>query len=141
MDHRHDGRHILVRIDRGEELVSSLTRLCAEHGIGCASLHSGIGAVRDAQVAYYDVQHGTYTKRAIREVCELVGLSGNVALVDGKPFIHAHVALAKGDLEVLGGHLDAAVVAVTAEVFLDVWEQPISREPDPDLGLNLLKFQ
>lgn len=140
MDHRHEGRHILARFDRGEELVSSLTNLCREHDIGCASLTSGIGAVRDAEVAYFDLQHQTYRTRKIREICEIVSLSGNVALVQGEPFLHAHVALAKGDLEVLGGHLLGAIVAVTAEVFLDVWEQHVTREPDPDLKLNLLKL-
>ena len=139
MEHCHEGNRLLVRIERGEEVVSSLTEVCREHKIGCASI-SGIGAVRDAEVGYYDLQDLEYRKRTIREVCELVSLSGNVALIDGESFVHTHAALGKGDLELLGGHLFSATVAVTVEVFLDIWERDIKRELDPDMKLNLIKL-
>ena len=137
MEHRHEGRRILVRFDVGEEIVSGLTELCHTHGVGCASL-SGIGAVREAQVGYFDVRTLDYRIRNIREVCELVSLIGNVALYEGEPLVHAHVGLAKGDLELLGGHLFTATVAAAVEVFLDVWETPVVREFDPQLKLKLL---
>ncbi len=139
MEHCHEGNKILVRIERGEEVVSSLTEVCRKHQIGCASL-TGIGAVRDAEVGYYDLQDLDYRKRTIREVCELVSITGNVALVDGEPFVHTHVALGKGDLELLGGHLFGATVAVTVEVFIDVWERSVNREHDPEMKLNLIKL-
>ena len=128
----------LIRLDRGEEVISVLTRLCRDRGIECARL-SGIGAVKDAELGYYDLAELSYVTRTIPDICELVSLQGNVALVDGKPFVHAHASLGNRNLELLGGHLAKATVAVTVEVFLETFEPKLERTFDPEVKLNLLR--
>jgi predicted DNA-binding protein with PD1-like motif len=140
MEHRptKPGTRLLVRLDRGEEVLASLAALCSEQGIACASL-TGIGAVRDAELGYYDLESFTYATRSVPEVCELVSLVGNVALVDGAPFVHAHATLGDRELRLVGGHLVRATVAVTAEIFLDVHEGELERALDPEVRLKLLR--
>jgi len=140
MEHRNLGARRLVRLDRGEEVLSTLVSLCADQGIACASL-AGIGAVMDAELGYYDLGGFTYLTRTIPEVCELVSLVGNVALVDGTPFVHAHASLGDRDLRLVGGHLIRATVAVTVEVFLDVHETRLERAFDPGVRLKLLRLR
>jgi uncharacterized protein len=138
MRHERLGDRIFVRLDRGEELLVALTRFCKDQGIGCASL-TGIGAVEDSVLGYYDLGLFTYLNKTIPGVCELVSLTGNVTLVDGEPFIHAHACLGRRDLTILGGHLVQATVAVTAEVFLDPCEGSLERVLDPEVKLKLIE--
>ena len=62
-----------------------------------------------------------------------------MALVEGQPFVHAHVVLGQRDLRAVGGHLVEARVAVTVEVFVDVMEGEVQREQDPEVRLKLLR--
>lgn len=139
MEHRHLNDQLVVELDRGEEVLESLTVLCKDHEITCARL-SGIGAVKDAKLGYYDLSELTYLTRTIPDVCELVSLIGNVALVDGVPFIHAHVSLGDRELKLVGGHLVRATVAVTAEIFIHPYDHQLKRAYDPEVKLNLLKL-
>jgi uncharacterized protein len=138
MDHKHLGDRLFVRLDRGDEVIASLTALCKDHDIGGASL-TAIGAVKDAELGYYDLESFTYLKRDVPEVCELLGLSGNVALVDGEPFVHAHATLGRRDFSTLGGHLVQATVAVTVEVFLEPTPTALTRELDEAVKLKLVR--
>lgn len=132
------GERLFVRLDRGEEVVGTLTNLCKEMNIGCAAL-TGIGAVKDIELGYYDLSLYTYLNKKIPDICELVSLTGNVALVEGEPFVHAHACVARRDLRMLGGHLVRATVAVTVEAFLLVGQTPLIRELDPEVKLKLVR--
>ena len=131
--------HVMVRLDRGEEVISALTELCKNHGIEAGHL-SAIGAVRDAELGYYDLASFSYQTRKLPEIYELVSFLGNVALVDGEPFVHAHATLGSPDLSLLGGHLMSATVAVTLEVVLTVFDTRFERALDPEVKLKLLKL-
>ena len=48
MQYRRFGDRIVARIDRGEEIVASLARLCAAEGVELASV-TAIGAVKSAR--------------------------------------------------------------------------------------------
>jgi len=138
MEHRHEGRRVVVRLDRGEEVIAGLTALCSDHGYGGASL-TGIGAVEDAELGYYHLPTYSYETRRERGICEVLSMVGNVALVEGEPFVHVHVVLGRRDLSTLGGHLVSATVAVTVEVYLDVLEGPMERKLDSEVRLKLLQ--
>lgn len=130
---------VMVRLDRGEEVIASLTNLCKDHEIEAAHL-SAIGAVRNAEIGYYDLKSFSYLTRKFPEIYELVSLSGNVALVDGEPFVHAHATLGSSDFSVHGGHLVAATVAVTVEAVVTVFDTRFQRSLDPEVKLKLLRL-
>lgn len=129
----------VLKLERGEELVATLTDFCARRGIGGA-IFSGIGAVEKVKIGYYDLPKRAYFFRDEPEVFEVASMQGNVALVDGKPLIHAHAILSRCDetCECIGAHIREAYVAVTLEVFLTPLSVPLSRKFDEDIGLKLL---
>lgn len=125
----------LVRLDRGEEVIEALTSFAARRKIGCGFLQ-GIGAVENAEIGYFDLARKRYRRRTIAPVAEAVGLSGNISLLDGKPFIHAHIILAGPDQKVTGGHLFSAAVAITLEIYVRVIRGRLIRKHDPKTGFN-----
>ena len=133
-----EGNMHLLRVDRGEDLVASITRYCDEAGIDSACV-SGIGAVMGVEIGTYDLPARKYLRRQLEGVFELLSLSGNVVSVDGKAFMHAHATLGLADLTVLGGHLFAAVVAVTGEIFLVETPMALTRKMNDQVGLKLIE--
>ncbi|MDD4052947.1 MAG: DNA-binding protein [candidate division Zixibacteria bacterium] len=125
----------LVRLDRGEEVIETLTSFAARRKIGCGFLQ-GIGAVENAEIGYFDLAKKKYRRRTIASVAEAVGLNGNISLLDGKPFIHAHIILAGPDQKVAGGHLFSANVAITLEIYVRVIRGRLIRKHDPKTGFN-----
>lgn len=123
----------LVRLERGEEAISSLTAFAAERKIPCGVL-SGIGAVKDLTLGYFDTLARRYRKRHIRKTVEVVSLTGNISHLDGKPFVHAHITVAEQDQKLRGGHFFRGVVAVTLEIHIDVIARRLNRVFDPQTG-------
>ena len=131
--------HILI-LAKGEEVVQTITDYCAREKIHTAWIQGGIGAVKHAQIGYYDDKVKEYDFRLLPGPFEVAAMQGNVATVDGAPFIHLHAVLSNMDegIGCIGAHLKAATVSVTLEVFLNVIELPMSRRYDEVIGLNLL---
>jgi uncharacterized protein len=130
------GRCLLVRLDHGADIIKQISDLLDKEKIESATFWA-IGALTDAKIAYYDQASHEYKTVSINEPVELVSFSGNVTLRDGKPFLHAHAALAFSDGNVVGGHLTAGRV-FAAEVFLqELLGEPLIREHDSTTGLYL----
>jgi predicted DNA-binding protein with PD1-like motif len=129
-----NGRTHLFILDRGEPLIATLTpvleALCLTGGF-----ISGLGALRDAQLGYYELHRKQYIRKTFTDDYELVSLTGNIAIKDGKPFIHVHAALSDAEFRVFGGHLFEANVAVTAEISIVPFEFAPERISNPDVGL------
>jgi uncharacterized protein len=128
-----------VRLESGDALHDSLVRLAAREGIGFAAF-SGLGAVRSASVAYYNVETRAYETLDVEEQLEVTSLVGNVSIRDGQPFVHAHANLGRRDLSVFGGHLMAAVAHSTLEIWVTTQADRVERLPDEETGLALLEL-
>jgi predicted DNA-binding protein with PD1-like motif len=130
------GRCLLARLDHGAEIIRQITLLAEEKRVE-AGAFCAIGALSQAELAYYDQASAEYRKITVEGPVELVYASGNISLRDGRPFVHAHGALADSKGGVLGGHLVSGVV-FAAEVFLlELLGPPLNREHDPVTGLYL----
>ncbi len=129
----------IIKLERGEELIATLTQYCADANIQNA-VFQGIGAVERVKIGYYDLGTREYFFRDEPGVFEVASMQGNVALVEGKPFIHAHAVLSRCDntLECIGAHIKEAYVAVTLEIFLTPLDSAIERKHDDSIGLKLL---
>ncbi len=125
-----------LRLKRGEPVIESMTRFAREQEITAAQI-SGIGAVSGVTLGYFDLTRREYNRKKFDGVYELLNLAGNISLVDGEPFVHAHIVLANPDYQVIGGHLFEAEVAVTVEIVLRVFPQKINRKFDPEVNLKL----
>ena len=61
-----------------------------------------------------------------------------VALQDGKPAVHSHLAIGHPAGRVEGGHLTEAYVFPTVELFLMVYPTPLYKKADPETDLHLI---
>jgi len=134
------GTNYVIRLDAGEKIVATLLSFCERQGIG-SGFFNGLGAVREAELGHFDPATGGYSWTKLSGSYEIVSLYGNVTVVDGKPFIHAHAAFGDSELNVRGGHLKEAVVSVTCEITLTRFRDEIGRKKDERSGLSKLALE
>lgn len=127
----------LVRLDKDEELVRSLTKLCADESI-TSGIVSGIGGAQWAELAFYHLDQKAYEFDRIDEPLELSALSGNISLVNGKPSLHLHATVSDMNYHAYGGHLKELAVAGTCEVFIQVLDTTLERVHNDNVGLKVL---
>lgn len=134
------GSTYVVRLDAGERIIETLTALCERDAIG-GGFFNGLGAVGEAEVGRYDPAVDAYDWTVLSGPYEIVSLYGNITTFEGKPFIHAHIALGDNTFAVRGGHLKEAVVSVTCEVTLTRFRDDIGRKKDEGTGLLRLALE
>jgi uncharacterized protein len=131
------GSTYVVRLEPDERIVETLTGLCEREGIGAGYFH-GLGAVSRAELGHFEPAAGDYIWMELEGPWEIVSLYGNVAVLDGQPFVHAHAVLSDRSFAVRGGHLREAVVSATCEIALIRPGGEIGRKKDAGSGLFLL---
>jgi uncharacterized protein len=124
---RQFGSRYVMRIDRGEEIVESMKAFLAQSGVLSGSV-SGIGAVSEAEVARFVAATKQYVTMKLEGEHEITALNGTIAVLNGKPVLHLHMALADTSFRGFGGHLLSAVVSGTCEVVVEVFEGYLKRE-------------
>jgi len=125
-------------LSQGDDVATALLAFANDQKIQSAHF-SAIGAVRDPEVAWFDVGRREYKGMTLREQMEVLNLSGDVALgADGRPVVHAHIALARSDGAAWGGHLLGATVSPTLEVFVTAYPVALQKRLDPATGLQLI---
>jgi predicted DNA-binding protein with PD1-like motif len=122
----------------GDEVTSLLLAFAREHHINAAHF-TGIGALQNVRLGYWDWQRKEYLPIAIDEQVEVLALTGNIASgPDGSPRLHAHIVIGKSDGSAHGGHLLEARVRPTLEIVLTEAPAELRRVTDEDTGLALL---
>ena len=129
----------LITLERGELVLATLQRFCAEMGIKNGHL-TGIGAVEKLTCGYYELATKEYHFTEYPELCEVVSLTGNVFLKDGAPFIHAHGVFTDTKNQAFGGHVVEMQVGVTLEVLLTPLTSAFARVPNECIGLSLIEL-
>lgn len=132
-----DERVWALVFDAGEEVMAALADWTRSQGITACSF-TGIGAFSRATLGFFDLERRDYDRIEVDEQMEVLALTGNVALADGKPKIHAHVVLGARDGSARGGHLLAGTVRPTLELSARDSPAPLERRHDPATGLPLL---
>ena len=127
---------IVARCERGEDLYACLDRLVKDHGVRSGAFQV-IGAVSRAKVGVFE--HGKYAWLEHVGALEISSCTGNVAVKEGQPFVHAHAVFGDEKGTIITGHVgEGCVVDPTAEVHLAVYDGEILRRRDPDTGLWVL---
>jgi predicted DNA-binding protein with PD1-like motif len=132
-------RTFALVFDKGDEVLENLLAFAREHGLAAAEF-TGLGALSDAVLGYFDWQRKDYVRIPIDEQVEVLNLTGNVALADGEPKLHAHIVLGKADGTAHGGHLLGGHVRPTLEVIVTESPRHLERRSDPETGLALLRL-
>jgi predicted DNA-binding protein with PD1-like motif len=122
---------------QGDEAFSGLLEFAQKYHVTSAHF-TAIGAVSGATLAWFDPQRKMYKKIPITGQHEVIGMSGDIALYQGKPVVHTHMIVGAPDGTTSAGHVLAAYVSPTLEVMVTVDPVTMQKRFDPDTDLTLI---
>lgn len=133
------GDTIVMRLEKGEEIITSVKNICLEKNITAGSV-SAIGAVDHIVIGLYKVKEKKYYSSTYDEEMEMTSLSGNISIKDNEPYLHFHGNFGREDGSVIGGHLNEARISATCEIVIHRINGFIGRKFDEEIGLNVIEF-
>lgn len=128
---------LVLNLEPKEELHETLLNFCDAEGI-IGGTFTGLGACSSASLAYYNLKSKSYEQHEIVEDLEILSLTGNIGMLDGKSMLHVHGVFGRRGLSTLGGHIFKLRVSGACEIHLTTLPTPLSRSFDEATGLNLL---
>ena len=144
MEYRKYGDAFYIRMDKGNEIMGEILKVCKEKGIRSCTF-SGIGGCGKAEIQTFIPETGTFKMCQIEGMLELVSLTGNI-IMDEKDdyYSHAHAVFAYKVGEnhhIAAGHIKSIYVSYTAEIELrPVVGGEIKRKYDPETGTGFWNF-
>lgn len=125
-----------VRLEKNEEIIEELTRLCNKEGIKAGSIQ-GLGAAGRVVIGLFDPGEKEYHKVEYQYPMEITSLIGNISTKDGETYLHCHINVCDSEMNVRGGHLNECVISATGEIIVTVVEGTVERKFSDEIGLNL----
>jgi hypothetical protein len=122
---------------QGDEAFSGLLEFAEKYHVTSAHF-TAIGALNGATLGWFDPQRKMYKKIPINGQHEVVGMSGDIALYQGKPVVHTHMVVGNPDGTTLGGHVLEAYVSPTLEVMVTVDAVAMQKRFDAATDLTLI---
>ncbi|WP_437630947.1 PPC domain-containing DNA-binding protein [Sorangium sp. So ce854] len=137
-------RHLIIRLDRGEELPAALVRALDEVEARAGWIE-GVGSLEQAEIALFDQASRAHAKtRVLEGPCDVAALSGSIAVQQGETSLRLSATLARESgvgLQLAAGELVWARVyglELRVTVFDDL---PLARTFDERTGLMQLTAQ
>lgn len=131
MGYKVYGNTIVIRLEIGEEIISTIADVCNKEGV-TGAYFTGIGATGHVRFGAGNEIEGKYEVTEINEKMEIVHLTGDVAMKEGKCMPHAHVVLAgQGGKTIVGGHLEEGTIFSTADIFIVKLEGVLNKKLFP----------
>ena len=137
VSHGEQSRQFAVIFYQGDEAFSGLLEFAEKYHITSAHF-TAIGAVNGATLGWFDPQRKMYKKIPIEGQHEVIGMSGDIALYQGKPVVHTHMIVGTSDGTTRGGHVLAAFVSPTLEVMVTDDPVAMKKRLDPETDLTLI---
>jgi len=122
---------------QGDEAFSGLAEFAEKYHVTSAHF-TAIGAMDGATLGWFDPQRKMYKKIPVSGQQEAIGMSGDIALYQGKPIVHTHMVLGGPDGTTHGGHVLEAYVSPTLEVMVTVDPVTMQKRFDPATDLTLI---
>lgn len=139
MEYRIFDETIVLRLEKGEEVIESIKSLCEKENIMLGSI-SGIGASNHVVVGLFKVEEKKYYSNTFEEDFEITNLTGNISRMNGEVYLHIHGTFANIEGKCIGGHLNKAIISATSEIIITKINGDIGRNFSEEIGLNLIKF-
>ena len=139
MDYKRFDDPILVRMDRGEEILEQVKAVALKEHVTLASVQA-LGAINDFTVGVYNVEEKKYYANDFKGSFEIVSLTGTIDTMNDEFYCHLHLSAGNEQGQVFGGHLNRAVVSATCEMVIRLIDGKIDRKYDDVTGLNLFHF-
>lgn len=131
------GQHAVLVFEAGEPVMAMLKRWLTEHKVSSGSF-TAIGAVRQVTLKYFNIAARHYEERELNEQLEVLHLIGNVGLLNGEPFVHAHITVSDREYRTYGGHFGDGVVSPILELTLTRVGGILTRRENAESGLTEL---
>src|SRR3984885_15367370 len=122
---------------QGDEAFSGLVEFAEKYQVTSAHF-TAVAALHGATLGWFDPQRKMYKKIPIVGQHEVIGMSGDIALYQGKPVVHTHMVVGSPDGSTLAGHVLAAYVSPTLEVMVTVDPITMQKRFDPQTDLTLI---
>lgn len=139
MEYKRFRDTLVVRMDRGEEILERLSEIAAKEQIQLASVQA-LGAISEFTVGVFKTAEKEFFPNDFRGDYEIVSLNGTINTLDGAFYCHLHLSAGNDKGEVFGGHLKRAVVSATCEMVIRLIDGTVDRYYDEEIGLNLFRF-
>ena len=139
MEYRKFNNQIIVRMDKGEEIIEKIKEIALKENINLANINA-LGATNNFVVGVYKVEEKKYYSNEFKGNFEIVSLTGTINTMNGEFYTHIHMSAGNDKGEVFGGHLNKAVVSATCEMVIDIIDGKVDRYFDKEIGLNLFEF-
>jgi predicted DNA-binding protein with PD1-like motif len=134
-----EGSRVMVKLSDGEDVFASLEAVAREHKIDSGAVLWGIGMLQDFEIGFFGP--GGYEKKAYADRHELLAFHGSIAM-RAEPKFHLHVAVARRDHGVVGGHLFRGKACVVNEIGIERFHTiRMNRKPNPRTTLNELEIE
>jgi predicted DNA-binding protein with PD1-like motif len=130
-------REYAVIFYQGDEAFSGLLEFAEKYHVTSAHF-TAIGALNRATLGWFDPQRKMYKKIPIDGQHEVIGMSGDIALYQGKPVVHTHLVVGSSDGTTRAGHVLAAYVSPTLEVMVTIDPIAMKKRFDPETDLTLI---
>ena len=122
---------------QGDEAFSGLLEFADKYHVTSAHF-TAIGALNGATLGWFDPQRKMYKKIPINGQHEVIGMSGDIALYQGKPVVHTHMVVGRPDGTTRASHVLDAYVSPTLEVMAIVDPIAMKKRFDPTTDLTLI---
>jgi predicted DNA-binding protein with PD1-like motif len=129
-----------VIFSTGDEAYSGLRAFAQKYNITSAHF-TAIGAISGATLGWLDTSRKSYKLMPFSGQMEVVSMSGDIALSQGKPFVHTHAVLGLPDGTTRGGHVVEMFVHPTLEVMVTVDPKSMQRVHDPETDMTIITPQ
>lgn len=140
MEYRVFGDSIVLRIQKGEEILDTIKAVCEQEKVALAEV-SGIGAVNDVTLGVFNSEKFEYESQQFTGDMEIASCTGNVSQMKGQTYLHLHMVVGNVTRGVVhAGHLNRAKVSLTGEFIIRRIDGSVDREYSREVGLNLFKF-
>jgi predicted DNA-binding protein with PD1-like motif len=137
LSHGEQTKEYAVIFVKGDEAFSGLLEFAEKYHVTSAHF-TAIGALNGATLGWFDPQRKMYKKIPIHGQVEVIGMSGDIALYQGKPVVHTHMIVGTSDGTTRGGHVLDAYVSPTLEVMVTVDPITMQKRFDPETDLTLI---
>jgi predicted DNA-binding protein with PD1-like motif len=137
MKSRRFDKYVVIRLEKDEEIIATLTRAVQEKEITGGFLY-GLGVGKDLELGYFDAHKHTYIRKKFDDEYEFTSLLGNISSLNGETIVHCHVTITDRQFRAFGGHLFRGTVPATLEVIVIPFSEPLNRKLDEITSLNLL---
>lgn len=140
MEYRVYGNDVVLRIQKGEEILTCLKEVCEKEHITLGSV-TGLGAVGEVTLGVFNRENFAYEKQTYTGDMEIASCVGNISTMEARTictstwsWATSRTASATPDI------LTRCRCQPDRRFILHKIEGTVEREYSPEVGLNLFKF-